>query len=56
MVVVAEDALCHTLNRASFIEGTINVIDRNGLSQQMGSQLVFLNKHNIYEESSGTTI
>ena len=56
MVAVAEDALCHTPDRPSFIEGTINIVDRDGLRQWIGGQLVFFNKRDIYEESSGTTI
>ena len=56
MVVVVEDTLCYTLDRASFIEGTINVVYWNGLDQWLGGQLMPLDKHDIYEESSGPTI
>ena len=34
IVAIAEDTLHHTLDRASFIEGTINVVYQNGLRRQ----------------------
>ena len=56
MVAIVEDAFCHTLDRANFIEGTINVVYRNGLGRWLGDQLMPLNKCNVHEESSGPTV
>ena len=56
MVVIAEDTLCHTPDRASFIEGIINVVYWNGLGQWSGGQLMPLNNHDVHEESHGPTI
>ena len=56
MVAIAEDAFGHTPDRASFIEGTVNVVYRNGSGQWPGGQLVPLNKCDVHEESSGPTV
>ena len=56
MVAIAEDTFCHTLDRASFIEGTVNVVYWNGSGQWLGGQLMPLDKRNVYEESSGPNI
>ena len=56
MVAIVEDTFCHTPDRASFIEGTINVVYQNGSGQWLGGQLMPLNKCDIHEESSGPTI
>ena len=56
MVVIVEDTLCHALDRASFAEGTINVVYRDGLGQWSGSQLVSFNKYNVHEESGSPTV
>ena len=55
MIVVAENALCHTVDRAGFIESTVNVVYKDQSSKQSGGQLVLFNKYNIYEESGGPT-
>ena len=56
MIAIAEDALHHTLDRASFVESIINVIYGDGLGQWSGSQLMLFNKYSIYEEPSDSTI
>ena len=56
MIMIVEDALHHALDRASFVESTIDVVYRDQLSKQPGGQLVPLNKCNVHKKSGGPTI
>ena len=55
MIIVVENTLCHTVDGASFIESTINIVYKDWSSKWSGGQLVLFNKCNVHEESGGPT-
>ncbi|KAG6808320.1 hypothetical protein H0H92_004528 [Tricholoma furcatifolium] len=56
VVSIVEDAFDDILNGASFVQGAVNVVDRNGTGERASGEPVMFHISHVHEETGGATV